>query len=119
MDRKVLLLHCMESTAPICRALFQELAKIAPGYALRVNPSSPVPDAFSVTLNLDASGPMLAGSLSWQAGNGRVEHGPVYTSVAIPAKGARVSHPAAQKFAGGVVKITPELRDTLSPTSKP
>ena len=118
MERQVLLLHCTDATGPICQALFQALAQAAPRHIIRMNPGSPVPNAISVTLHLDARPDVLAGSLSWQEGGVRTERGPTYVSDTAPDKNGQVSHAMAWTFAEAIVQITPRLRDTLSLRSK-
>lgn len=119
MERQVLVLHCADTTGPICQALFQALASEAPRHIIRMNPETPVPGAISVTLELNEAAGALAGSLSWQVGPGPIQHGPDYVSDAVPDKNGRVSHAIAREFAEGVVQITPKLRDTLNLRSKP
>lgn len=114
MERPVLLLQCADATGPICRAVFQALAKVAPRHALRINPAAPVPDAISITLDLDGTDDVLSGSLHWQVGQGAMTHGPVHTSGDMPSGSNHVPEPAARRFAEDLVQFTPDLGATLA-----
>ncbi|SFJ71164.1 hypothetical protein [Jannaschia pohangensis] len=80
-QRPVMALVCDQPSDPLCQALFQALAKVAPHHAIRFNPDPPVPNAIEVTLHRGTTGD----SLSWRDAGGPPQSGATIRNTGEPA----------------------------------
>jgi len=112
-ERAVLFVECPSSAGVLCRAIVRAVAPHVPGAIIRLDPKPAGLDALRITFHPATQAGDFAGHLSWRAPGGAVGQGPVHRATH---GNVATSSVAAQRFAEGLVKITPQLQSILAAT---